>query len=269
MSYTTLELLVEDLKLKSQVQTSDGFSNPEVFESLVKSAGKKHNSSYVITGASCTVPSLEHDAVVYLAWAELCVIRASMFAAAPSTNAQGFGTNRDTPYYKLMDLSKELRVMYKEACEAIGLSSFYGSGAITQSEVTVESIDLGAQAPLEMSATPPSPVITTTPSDRVNGDGTIVVNWTTKDFSNFEWFAVVFLQGASAIYQDWNWNSTTGIPRLNNSATVLGRINRMDIRSVKLENLTATTGTVNRFLVVLKTKSGKYAYSNEVAITQP
>lgn len=266
---TTLGAMVADLKVKSQVQTSENFADPSFFESLIISAGKKHNSSYAISTTACSVPDLEAEAVTLLAWIDFCFIRASRFASSPGSSQQGFSTNRDTPYYKLIDLAKQLKSMYAELCGSIGLVSFYGAGSPVMSEVTCENLDLGAMTPIEISLNAPTPALSTVPSDRVAADGTIVLNWMSKDFNNFAAFFVLQMTGAESVLQPWNYASSSSIPGIHDSASLVGRVNRAEVRSVKLQGLTITPGTINRFVVVTATKSGKFAYSNEVVLTQP
>jgi hypothetical protein len=264
---TTLALMVADLKTKSQVQVSEGYADA-FLESIVIGAGRKHNPNYAISSATCTVPDLEADLVVLLAWSDLCYVRASAFAASPGATQQGFGTNRDTPYYKLTNLADLLLKRYQEVCASLGLTTFYGAGSPTMSEVTCESLDLGAQAPVEISITPTAPVLSAATSV-VQPDGTIVLNWTCKDFNNFAAFAIVTMSGAESILQMWNFASASGIPGIHDSAQVVTNISQSALRSVKLQGLQINSGTVNRFVVVTITRSGKYAYSNEVVTTQP
>jgi hypothetical protein len=264
---TTLAELVADLKFNSQVQTSEMFADPSDYERVVIRAGKKHNSSYVISSTACTVPSREHDALVILAWAELCVIRAGKFAIAPNSSQSSFGTDRNGPYYKLMDLAKNLREQYQEACEALNLTTYAGSGAVAQSEVTVESLDLGAQVPIEMSVVPPTPVLTS--ETAVAPDGAIIISWTVDTFRNFAKYIILHKTGADAIIQSWNLNSESGVPFTHNSASNVGELDSQQIKSAKLNELVATTGTVNRFVLAVVSRSGKISFSNEVAVTQP
>lgn len=266
MATTSLDSLVSDLKFNSQVQTSELFADPADYEKVVIRAGKKHNSSYVISSVTCTVPLEEHDAVVILAWAEFCVIRAGKFAIAPNATQQGFGTDRNGPYYKLMDLAKNLRAQYQETCQALSIATYAGSGAVAQSEVTVEDLSLGAQVPVEVSTPPPSPVLTS--DAQVASDGTIIITWKCPTFKNFQKYVVLQIQGAAAILQPWNIGSASGISFTNDSVTNAGEFETQQATSAKLINLTKTIGTINRFVLAVVSRSGKISFSNEVVVTQ-
>jgi hypothetical protein len=268
MATTTLAEMVASLKFKSQVQSSENFDDPEALELLVTEAGEKHNSTYVISGTSCTVPANEKEAIVLLAWIELTFIRAQKFATESQSGGGGFSTDRNTPYYKLMDLAKKLDGRYKEVCTTLGLQTFYGSGGITSSEVTVESLDLSAQTPLETSLPPTAAVLTASPAAQANGDGTVVLSWTFKDNGNFAFYAICHIEGNESLIQDWNFESESGIPRIHDSANVT-KITRMDQKSAKVLELTVSSGTKNRFVIAVGSKSGKYSYSNEIVLTQP
>jgi hypothetical protein len=95
------------------------------------------------------------------------------------------------------------------------------------------------------------------------------LNWTTKDYGNFAAFAIVTLSGATAIIQPWNYSSASGIPGIADAATLVAKTGQSTLRSVKLQDLVTVIGTVNRFVIVSVSRSGKFSYSNEVVLTQP
>jgi hypothetical protein len=104
----------------------------------------------------------------------------------------------------------------------------------------------------------------------VNGDGTVIVAWAQERFGNFASYTLVHGTGTTALFQEWNNNPSTDVPpRVIDSASQVGTFNSQDIKAVKVTDLTVTSGTKNRFLLVCESKSGKYTYSNEVVLTQP
>jgi hypothetical protein len=78
----TLASMVADLKIKSQVQGSELYAD-SVLESLIISAGKKHNAFYVISSTACTVPDLESDVIVLLAWIDFCYVALLVLPLSP------------------------------------------------------------------------------------------------------------------------------------------------------------------------------------------
>jgi len=270
----TLADLVGDLKFNSQVQTSEGYADPADYERVIKGAGLKHNSSYVITSTECTVPDVERAVLGMLANSDFCLVRAAKVANSPTLTAPaGFGTDRNTPFYKLMALAKALLQQYEDACKALGLDNYYGSvqgsASTATSETVVISADHGGLIPTEISPVPAAPKLECSPVNAVSPDGTIILSWNFINHTNFSAYRIFHMTGDAPIFQNWNFGSKVGTPKINDLAEVVGSINEIDCKSVMLTDLPIDVGTVNRFLVVIATKSARYAYSNELALTQP
>jgi len=268
MSTTTLSVLVTELKFNARVQSSEGFTDPGDFQKVVADAVRLHNSTYVATTVSCTVPEVEKDVVGLLAWARLCMVRASRFATDSNASGQGWGTDRNTPFYKCLELHKILTAQYTEGCKALGLTVFAGAGAIALSEVTCENLDMGAQTPIEMSLTPPVIRLYSTPTTAVNSNGTLAVYWEQANYSNFAKTVLVHVTGSTSVYDAGNYASAV-LPRIIDTAAIVGTVTNPDIRALNLTDIAVTPGIINRFLVASVSKSGKYTYSNEIVLTQP
>lgn len=265
---TTLSKLADKLRKNSRVNDSENFAYPNDYNDIVVDAVYQHNPQYSVTEASCNVPLREEYPVVLLSWSMLCVIRASKFASESQGSQGGFSTDRNTPYYKLMDLSKQLKKMYLDVCGALGLDSFAGAKNVHASEVVVENLDLGAMTPVELSLDPPPVLLETVPANKVNDDGTLLVKWRQDLFQNFSHYYLVHKEGTDDLWQEWNFNSKS-VPRIHDDAIIVGKINDQEIKAVQVHDLTVTPGTINHFLLIAVSKSGKYSYSVEVKLTQP
>jgi hypothetical protein len=261
---TTLVDLVRDLKLYGGVQPSENFADPNDFNRIVVRAATRHNKAYTCAVDSCTIPTTEHFAVVLLAWSDLSIIRASRFATQASTTQSGtmFGTDRNTPFYKCMELSKKLGEQYEEECKSLGLEIYAGYGSVSLSTVTCENVDLEAQTPIEFALNPPA--ISLTAAD-VQGDGTAILRWTQDFHTNFATYKLFY--HTSEIYQDWNITSAR-CPRINADAQFVGALNDQASKAIKLTDLSTVSGTTHHFLIVCVSRSETYAYSNEVVNTQ-
>lgn len=268
--FTNRQELISSLVGQARVQDSEGFKSPTDFIGLIEDAVGQHNSSYQVTESDCTVPKREKYPVILLAWSMLCFVRASKFATDPSTGQGGFNTDRNTPFQKCLTLAKELRSLYGQVCQSLGLTTYAGLGSVVQSDVVSENLDLEAMTPVELSLNPPPITLVTVPSDKANSDGTLLVKWTQDVFENFAYVAIITMEGGTeSILQLWNNNSKTGFPGLHDLAEVTGKIDDQRISQVKITDLTVSSGTVNRVLLVCVSKSGKYTFSNEVKLTQP
>lgn len=268
-AFTTLNNLVSDFRLKARVQASEGFTDPDDFRAVIIGAASKHNSSYVVSASVCTIPAREQEAVVTLSLIDFTFIRLSALSLQPGITSQGFGSDRNTPFQKLKDYLKLLVDRYDDIVAALGIPTYYGAGTVTQSEVTVENLSLGAQTSIGLSLTPPEFNLYSTPSDHANSDGTVTLFWDNAPFDNFLCYFLYTVTGATPIFQPWNYDSIAGTPRILDTATKLFQYNRIDQQSALLTNLVVTSGTVNRFVLVIASKSGKYSYSDELVLTQP
>jgi hypothetical protein len=268
MIYTTLAAMVISLKARAQIQESEGFTDAEI-QTLISTATGRHNPDYVATTTSCNVPARESFPVVLLSWIDVCYVRASKFSTEATLSQSGFSSDRNTPFYKCLALAEKLMEQYATVCGSLGLETSASGGVPVQTEVTTENADLGAQTPVEMSKEPPTLTAASTPADAVNDDGSIVINWSQQLFDNFSGFHIVYLEGGTAsIFQEWNFNSASGVPRLIDTAEVIAVISDPSIHSVKLIDLDPTVGLIHHFIVASKSKSGKWSYSAEITFTQ-
>lgn len=270
---TSLNKLKQSLTRKASIQPSESVS-AEDFEELFTQAVLLHNSSYTVSPALCTVPEQESLPIVLLAWADLCFIRAAKFASQPNVSgAAGFGTDRNTPYYKQMDLRKSLLDTYTRTCQSLGLAVYARvDGALKDSGPVC--VDLATTEDSERIMTPlsdSSPLPTPYPSaPAAVSAGKVTLNFTMGDFPlhKFSSFVIAYLSGTEDILDPARVTGSTGLPGVN-SAAQLFTITVSNQRSVVFTGLSNTTGLRHQFLVAALSTSGKASISHVVSFTQP
>lgn len=262
---TTLTNLINLLKFWGRVQPSEGFHDPDDLTNIITQAVGLHNSAYVVSSSACTVPAKEEYVVTLLAWSLLCTVRATKFANEASIRADGFVSNRDTPFEKNLKLADLLRKRYEEQCKIIGLTIFAGAGPVRVSQALSVEADTGAMLPFDISQEPPLVQLT---SEGNIGSGTLILVFTTTLFDQFAARYVFHSSGSEPLHQPWNFASAV-FPGVDSAATKLMEIGDQRLRQIKLTNLVTTPGTVHRFLVATKTRSDVNGYSNELVLTLP
>ena len=111
-------------------------NNNSILTNYLASAFRQHGT----VDSLAVLPTAQYDLVVILAWEKVCLFRANAFARASSQSApQGFGQNKDTPYYKNTLMAKELRERYNRERIQLGLSSM-DSGATNSVQVSTVRI---------------------------------------------------------------------------------------------------------------------------------
>lgn len=265
MTFVSLSDLLDDLTFKAQIQLSGSesyFSGR--LESVLVEAAARHNSSYTLSNAASTVPAREKRAVVLLAWAEVCRIRATVWANDPNiSGASGYGSDRATPYRKNMDLAESLEKQYGTECSSLELTSYANAPKV--SDLVTRDAQLGAISELNVAPAPPAVSLSvTTPSG-----GEAVLTVTFPRFLDFYMLGVLYLEGADPIIQNWNFASPNGVPRTHNSAEVVHRSFAPDQTQFKVTGVSAVQGTTVRFLVFLSNRNSQFSYSNEVTFVIP
>ena len=219
---------------------------------------QQHNPSLTLA----TLPVIEEECVVTLAWIKVCLLRASAAAKQGSVHgASGYGQDRDTPYTKNMNMAKMLRERYVMLCEAADVQNSDGQIVIGQLKVRDQLFD--ALVPFFVSEDMPDVLLTVdNPTDTTSDF--FILHWKMKDFSNFLSFYVYALvgNGTDSIYQAWNYTSATGVPCLNDAATRVVSFNTFDTRACKMTGIDKTVQV--RFMIVVRSASNRYAFSNEL-----
>lgn len=254
-----LPTLIEKLKDWADVQQSEDFSGTTL-GGYITDAIKLHNSSYTLE----TLPDLEVEPVLTLAWAKLTFVRASKWARQNNTGGQvGFSQNRDTPYYKLTLFADKLKQRYAELCADLGIPD--AKSSIKVSNLKVMDTRLDALTPIF--ATDNLPIVTLTVDDN-DEDGELIVSWPRTWFSDFRCVYLFVYQNppsGQTIFQNWNYASKTGVPRINESASLIKTFYDPNDFCVKVTDLDKTNPI--RFLLALSSRSVQFGYSNEFVFT--
>jgi hypothetical protein len=258
----TQAVLISLLKKKASIQESETqfTSNAdELLKSIMDAALLEHNAGFSYTN----LPVDQERLVLLLAWEEVSITRASAIADAPNlSGTSGYGQDRNSPYYKNIDLAKKLREKYSELCSLMGLSTTSEPSSVVSSNIIIPSDELsGALVPVSV-ALPPNMVLSLAETHA----GEVVLIWTVRDYKNFLSLRIAYMTGNSeALYQDWNFDSSTGIPKVNNSAIILPTtITDRRIRSVKVSGLSFTN--VQYFLLIMEGLGNFFSYSNVLAV---
>lgn len=250
----TMSDLVERLKREAKIEESEGFSDDEDLAVDIADAVARHNPYYTVA----SLPDSEIGLVMLLAWSKVCLRRATKFAKeTDSKGAQGFAADRSTPYTKNIGLAKALEERYKAMADNMGVAS--SSTAIVQGKLLTKDALLNLVTPTYLNNVPS---VKLTLAD--SGPDYVVLEWDTREYDDFREFLVFAKEGA-AIYQKWNIDSATGTPLILDSATRVADLTQPDQRAIKITGVDRSVET-NHFLVVSRSGSNKYAYSNEVTV---
>lgn len=257
----SLATLVASLKEVANVTANDVISDT-LAGTFLTQALAQHNPLYTVS----SLPAREEEAVQILAWIKVCLKRASNVVSQQTAHGPaGFGQDRETPYRKNTDMVGQLQRQYQAVCGRLGLSND-GTG-VTVSHLTTLDDRTDAVTPLSLEPTIGPLVLTVTQS--TTNLSIFDFTWDFPTFDNFDSVQLFMVERAltetdDALYQEWNYESDTGIPRLLNGATLLTTITRADQKAVRVTELDFLLR--HRFLAVLKTRSGHYAYSEEAYV---
>lgn len=249
--------LVASLQDLAQVETSEGFTNTQL-SNYVTGALQQHNPKLTFA----TLPAVEEECVVTLAWVKLTLIRASRVAKDSNlSGAGGYGQDRKTPFDKLMSFAVVLKKRYIELCEAAEIENDAGSIVVGQLLVRDQLWD--CLVPLFASEDVPDILLgVDNPAD--TSSNFFILHWNMKNFANFYTFYVLALSGAGtdSLYQAWNNTSATGINCINDAAMVVYSTQVSGLRAFKMTGLDKTQQI--RFLIAVRTGSNGFGYSNEL-----
>ncbi len=252
----TLAQLVSDLKLSASIDASESFYKSLAV--IVERAITQHNKNLTVN----SLPANQAECVVILASIKVCFLRAAAFAKdANVTGANGYGQDRNTPYYKCIELAKQLQEQYKELVEDLGLTDSSGT-TITVGKLLVKNDEFDTLAPILSSSEPVPDCILS--SDEGDDETEVVLQWATDEFTNFKERYVFHLEGDEAIFQVWNNASATGHKGINDSAVLMQSTSDQGMSAVKITEV--NPAVTNRFLVVTRTRFDNYSYSNELVL---
>lgn len=262
--FASLSDLVARLTSRAAVQPSEAGLSPTDLEGCVVDAASKHNPDYEVTSSSSNVPAKETMCVVYLAWAEVCLVRASNAASAMNATGGGFSVDSaPSPFKNNIAMAEKLAtVWYPRECSSRGVNAS-GVTSFRVSDVVINNPELGASLPLNVAPLPPTPLLEAVTAQPVSGSLTLKISY--PRFADFAGFKVFYVSGANSLSQPWNRDSNTGVPGILNDATSFGPYYADG--QLKFTDLPSTPGTVLRFIAVLFNRNGSTSVSNELVIT--
>lgn len=232
---------------------------------LLDAALTEHAPDYLKDYAQ--LPLREYELVILLGWERVCLSRASFYAPQPSLNMKsgnpGFGSDRDTPFNKNTAFAKQLRQRYVELKGNLTANSHdrddsNASGDIEVGELYRSDDTLNVKLPLR-NAPVIQPVILQLQSQFAGG---CVIRWSECADDDFL-TAYVLHSTVSPINENWNSDGTNGIPFACADSNILFTTQDHVSRGLKVVELPAGTAY---FCVVVKSRSGRYAFSNEVSV---
>lgn len=232
---------------------------------IIADSVREHNNAYADISE---VPDRELEAVLLLSLERVQLRRALEFATQSDLKgAQGYGVDRNTPYYKCIDSANSFRKQYEALVARLNLST---KGDVVVSTVTKLSPTYDRLVP--DAAAPLLPGITLALHDQSDDDATgdsYILEWTLEREAPYEFFYYHLFRrvGDSAIIEPWTFDSTHGIPKISSDATKLVSIDNIAQRVARVTGLTKTGATKNRFVVVLESRNGNFKLSNELVQT--
>ena len=255
----SLATLVASLKEVANVTANDVISDT-LAGTFLTQALAQHNPLYTFS----SLPAREEEAVQILAWIKVCLKRASNVVSQQTAHGPaGFGQDRETPYRKNMDMVAQLQRQYQAICSRLGLG---GDGSsISVSYLTTMDDRVDALTPLSL-----EPAIGPLVFSVVQSSSNLSVfdlSWDFPAFDNFDSVQLFMVERTALeidepLLQNWNYDSDTGIPRILNGATLLTTITNPAQKAVRITEVDFLKR--HHFVAVLKTRSGHYAYSQEL-----
>ncbi len=254
------EVLLPRLKTEASIQASEQFDYVNDLEVDIVDAISQHNQFY----NSETLPELEVPLVMLLAWAKVCYRRASRFAQQPNdTGGQGFASDRTTPFNKNIKLAETLIQRYRFLVDSMGLSNT--ATGIVQGRLTKFDSLINQITPRSLGV-PPVVTLAVSAGESLTDGTTLIIEWVSRAYNNFTSF-ILFSKIGATILQKWNWESATGVPGINDSAIKVVTLTDASQTSLMLTGLDKTQ--VNHLLLVNRSSSEKYSYSNELIFGGP
>lgn len=223
-----------------------------------------HNPNYTYA----TLPSQEEELVMYRAWIIVCLIRANRYAQESNVSATtpGFTQERSTPYTKNISFSAKLEEIYDRKCNLLGINPTPAqANVITVSQALRHSNRLcGAIVPISGAAIQRTISIAASAQTST----TFILTWSGyQEFSEFYSYNIFALSDdTNTLYQSWNNSTNTwAIPLINPNAVSLWIGYTQTASAIEVSNVDFTL--TNRYLLVVRSKSNTYLYSNELVLT--
>ena len=248
--------LAAELQSLARIEGSEAITGDDVNNALVL-ALRTHDKFLSFE----TLPVEEEEPVVTLAWVKICLIRASHFSKQASVSgAAGFGKDAQGPYSKQIALSKSLMERYTDLCNRLRLDK----QRIIMGTIFRRDDMYDAMTPLLESVDAPRMLLSFQGTPQVT-DTSVVLQWRIDKVTDYyQLYVYMYATDSDTIYQSWNWLPTITVPQINPSATQLSIIMDYTQNVLKVVNLDRSVPT--HFLVALRSRSNKYAFSNEITL---
>lgn len=249
---STVDSLRNSLKVLARVQPSENIKDPDV-DQAITDAMTQHNVLYSVS----TLPDVEVEAVLTLGWIKLCFIRASNYASQTDVSGGSFQQEAQSPFNKCLRLASQLEKRYKQLVTGLELDN--NSGTITVSDVFRKSDLMDGIVPATLSPALPPILLSLVSSSGT----TIILSWETRLDANWK-ESYLYCVEAATLYEEWNFNSATGVPRITDNATKALTLTDGSVKSAKV--LSVNNLVINHFILVGRSLSDKYVWSNELIV---
>jgi hypothetical protein len=244
--------MVAELTQLAQIESSENFDET-VLEGYIQSALAQHNKALTIT----SLPIEQEEPVLTLAWIKVCLVRAAKAAKDSSLGgASGYSKDANSPYQKNMDMAKQLWGRYQELCTNLQIDK----DSVVVGQVFVRDHLFDAMVPLFQNR---KGIEINLVCDKASGSD-VILRWSINDISDLNKLLLYSIEGSDPIYQEWNAYSATNTANINDSAVLVQQIFDTTITSLKITDVDLSK--LNRFLLVARTNSYKYQYSNELVV---
>jgi hypothetical protein len=259
----TLADLTDKLKRMASVEDSEHIHDDTDLKECLDRALLQHNARLTYD----SLPAREEEPFLILAWIGVCFIRASRAAKDGNVSGgSGFGQDRESIYSKNVRLARELKARYDMLCADLEIDTA-SDGVVVGTLTRADDFD-NIVLPLSVAPQPPIVSLKLDPSNQSLTTGDYyTLSWDFKRFTNFREFRIYHLEGSNPVFEDWNFHSATGIPKVANNALLLNTYARQDVTKLKVQGLNKGAGITNRFLIVVRSLSDTYSYSNELILT--
>jgi hypothetical protein len=257
--------LVSRLKKEAFIQAAESpfvTDADALLKTIIEEALTEHNSFYTIA----SLPAREVCLVMLLARIGVCTVRAQKLAADGNVSGTGgYGTDRNTPYYKTMALITSLRQQYMMKCTSLGIfvNDDKPMGTVHVSHLKVRDSRTDIILPSRTNVAP-VPVLFTANLTATE----IVFGWNIPEVEDFAGFFLCFVvspigQTPIPVHMPWNLKPGAEVPFLNDDAIIVPLPDMRTARYCKLLNVDTAAYRYNTILAV-RTLAGNYTLSNTV-----
>lgn len=247
--------LIVRLKKEANVQASEGYDDAKLSEWL-RAAVARHVPEQA-RGDAPDITDDNDEPVILLAWESLSFARAARYVNQTDARGNAGTDDRTSPYARNMNLAAALRRRYNDIVAQ--LETVEQGGEIIQGRLVIRS---------EITDTVPGkvygPIIIGLQATNITPDSCDVV-WAIGYSDTFTDAYLYTSEGT--IYDPSNTANDDGIPSVAEAAVQIGHFQDQASTGARISDL--TPGTTSHFLLVVKTRTGRYYYSNEIVVVNP